>query len=149
MDGALMFAATDGFTVGREVFRLDDVGAYAQDLGAGDSGGSGQWIESSAPTLGQTVTVRGWNAPFGSVLALDLMPLAPSGAFVVAPSISWMSPFTAIPLAVTTAPNWTWSVPLPADPALHGVAFGLQSWTPVGGTLPAETSNGVMLVIGD
>ena len=77
------------------------------------------------------------------------MPLAPTSAFTVGQDLAWMSPATAIPLSVTTAPNWTWSIGLPYDPALTGAAFSLQSWSPVGGTLPAHTSNGVMLVIGD
>ncbi|MDF1799502.1 MAG: hypothetical protein P1V81_10030 [Planctomycetota bacterium] len=148
VDGALMFSAYNGYTVGREVFRLDDIGAYAQDLGRGSSGGSGQWIEATPPALGQTITVRGWNAPSGSILALDLMPQAPTSAFTVGQDVAWMSPLTAIPLSLTTAPSWTWSLPLPLDLALVGTAFSLQSWTPVAGTLPAETSNGVMLVPG-
>ncbi|MDF1799503.1 MAG: hypothetical protein P1V81_10035 [Planctomycetota bacterium] len=147
VDGHLVFAARNSFTVGRELFRVPLPGPYSQDLGLS---GAGHHIATTVPRLGDTITVTGHGAAAGVVSLLGLnAPLpTPKPLFVATGHVAWLSPAAAILLTTTTTPSWSWSTFIPADPGLVGGQLNLQSWTPQSGTFPAETSNGVRLVMG-
>jgi len=147
LNGDLVFAASAPTSTGRELWRFTPAGAYALDLGIS---GNGHLIESTQPALGSTVTVSGTNAPSGqlSLLGLGFPIPAPSGAFTAPGSAGWLDPLSATLLIGTTTPTWSYSLHIVPSPALAGLQFVVQSWTPgSAAAFPATTSNGLLLVL--
>jgi ELWxxDGT repeat protein len=147
--GNLFWIADDPNGVGSELFRIPQPGAHTMTL---EPSGSKQRISSNDPILGTTLTVTGTLAsPTDlSVLVMSAPVAVPHTTLVAYGSAAWVDPASLSVLAVTTSASWTFTSPLPAIPALAGAQFTLQSWTLEGPTLfPAETSNGLTIVLGN
>ena len=145
--GDLLFRAVDT-AFGVELYSMALPGAYAQDLYLS---GNGARLSATPPVLGGTTTIECEGAPAGSV-SLLLMSAhigTPNMTLVAAPSVSWIDPPTVTLRGAFTTESWSKTQPLPATPALVGVQVNLQAWFPIGMTFPAETSNGLHLVLGN
>jgi ELWxxDGT repeat protein len=147
VDGDLFVAASRSFGPGRELYRWSQAGAYVQDLGPL---GPGMRIEASLPKLGRTHVVSGYQSPVGlpSALVMSAPLAAPSNLLVNLGSASWIDPSTFSLLGVTATQSWSLSFPLPSSPGLVGANLNLQSWTLGSPVFPADTSNGLRVVLG-
>jgi len=146
--GDLFFEADDP-NLGKELFRISAVGAYSQDLGLPGLGAPS--LRSTAPVLGSNITFAGDNTPAGSVGVLVLSGHigTPNQVLTSGLSYNWLDFGTAVVHGVITTPSWSITKPVPAIPALAGVQVNMQSWFLPGGAFPAETSNGLHLVVGN
>ena len=61
----------------------------------------------------------------------------------------WLDLASASIQGVITTPSWSITKPIPANPALTGVQLNLQGWFLPGAAFPAETTNGLHLVVGN
>lgn len=146
--GSLYLAAEDPNGVGDELWELPVPGAHVLDLGF--TSGS-LVVESDAPVLGQSVSVRGWNAPAGdaSVLALSAPLSSPTTNPLLGSAALWLDLGTFQLLKVALTPNWTYPQTLPLDAALVGAAFNVQAFTVDATTLTDwKASNGLRLFLG-
>ena len=145
VNGDLFYVASAPSSVGREVFRSIQPGGYVQDLGLS---GAGHQITANPALLGGQVTFRGSNAPAGtSYFGFGPSVAAPSAGLVLSGHAAWLNPAASQVATITTTPNWTYTIPVPSNPAFVGVQFNFQSWTLNGG-FPASTSNGLQFVVG-
>ena len=145
VDGDLLFVASQPSGVGTEVFRSQAVGGYVQDLGLS---GSGQQLSSEVALLGGSVTIFGANAPAGaSYLVYGPSQPFPTSTSVQPGNAAWIAPAGAVIATVTQTPSWSYTTPVPANPALLGLQYTFQSWS-VSGGFPATTSNGLQFVVG-
>lgn len=145
VDGDLLFVASQPWGVGIELFRSPAVGGYVQDLGLS---GSGQQISSEVARIGGSVTIHGANAPAGaSYLVYGPSQPFPTATSVVPDNAAWIAPAGAVIATLTQTPSWSYTTPVPPNPALVGLQYTFQSWS-VNGGLPATTSNGLQFVIG-
>ena len=145
VDDKLVFVGTQASGAGREVFAYNAPGPHVIDFGLS---GSGQSLRASTPKLGATLTIRGFAAPTGvSLLSYQIGTPQPSKALVAANSVAWLDPLNSQILSITNTPDWTYQTMLPNTAALAGLKVTCQSWTYTG-SLPVETSNGLLLVLG-
>jgi hypothetical protein len=145
VDDKLVFVGTQASGAGREVFAYNAPGPHVIDLGLS---GSGQSLRASTPKLGATLTIRGFAAPTGvSLLSYQIGTPQPSKALVAANSVAWLDPLNSQILSITNTPDWTYQTMLPNTATLAGLKVTCQSWTYTG-SLPVETSNGLLLVLG-
>jgi len=147
--GSLFWSANDPNGSGVELHRMPQSGGHAMVL---EPSGSGQRIRSNDPILGTTLTVTGSLASTTdvSVLVMSAPVAAPHSTLVAYGSAAWVELASLSVLTTTATSNWTYTTALPATPALAGAKFTLQSWTLKGPTaLPAETSNGLTIVLGN
>jgi ELWxxDGT repeat protein len=146
VDGELVFAA-DTAEFGRELAHFSTPLAYTQDLGLASAGSA---LGAIAPALGQSIVVEGSGSPAGSVgyLLMSNHTAASTSTLLLPTSASWIDPLSVIALKVITTPDWSYTAPVPAAPALAGLQFNLQSWHLPGGLFPAKASNGLELVLG-
>ena len=145
VNGDLFYVASAPSSVGREVFRSIQPGGYVQDLGLS---GTGHQITANPALLGGQVTFRGSNAPAGtSYFGFGPSVATPSAGLVLPGHAAWINPASSQVATITTTPNWSYTIPVPSNPAFVGVQFNFQSWTFNGG-FPASTSNGLLFVVG-
>lgn len=145
-DGDLFFVATDEYG-DRELFHFDCSGADVIDLGMGASGAR---LSATLPVLGQALSISVEHAPAGTISLLGFsMAAGPVATHMMPGNASWIDEATFQLLSVSAGPDWTTTLNVPDQPALQGVRVNLQAWSLVGGSLPALTSNGLRLVLGD
>lgn len=145
--GDLFFKADDPY-LGQELFHVPTAGAYTQDLGLS---GDGSVLSADFPLLGSTVGINVDNVPAGSIglLMMSAPTNGPASFLTDANSVSWIDPLTYSILNVFVTPSFSTTAAVPATPSLVGGQVHLQSWAVPGTGLPASTSNGLQLVIGN
>jgi len=145
--GDLFFKADDAY-LGKELYHVPTAGAYTQDLGLS---GNGSVLSADFPLLGSTVAISVENAPVGSIglLMMSAPTNGPASFLTNVNSVSWIDPLTYSILNVFLTPSFATTAAVPATPALVGGQVHLQSWAIPGSGLPASTSNGLQLVIGN
>ena len=144
--GGLFFNGDDPL-IGKELFMVPLAGAYVQDLGVS---GDGSKLSSTFPVLGSSATVSVENAPAGSIgVLLMSAPSSPTHILTVPTSVSWIDAATFSILGVYTTPSFSLTQPVPTTPSLVGGQVHLQAWALPAGAVPASTSNGLQLVLGN
>jgi len=144
--GDLLFSAR-ALDQDRELYRLEISDAHVLELGFG---GSGAELTATAPVLGSTAIATVEHAPTGAVGVLALsVPAAPTALLVQPGNASWLSPVGLTILGSSLAQTWSIPISVPLVPALSGLEINAQVWFLPAGTLPASTSNGLRLVLGD
>ncbi|MDF1800507.1 MAG: hypothetical protein P1V81_15120 [Planctomycetota bacterium] len=149
--GALLFGATTP-SMGTELHALLNVGAYSADLGS--PGFGSPRLASSAPLLGANLTFEATGLAPGaaSFLVVSGHTGSPDQLLCSSYSVNWLDVFTANIFGVFVPPAWTtWSSthPVPASPTFVGIQLNAQVWSLPGGGFPAETTNGLHLVLGN
>lgn len=148
VDGQLAFVATDPF-FGIELRSLPLTRATVFDLGASADGIA---LQGTPPVLGQTFEVRVEGVPANAPGAL-LMGPANSAAIdplLAAGHATWIAPNQAVVAALLMgSPTVTRDVPVPATPALAGLTLHVQAYFLPGAALPARSSNGLFVRLGD
>lgn len=147
--GDLVFGAVAASSVGTELFRLPQPGAYQRDLGLG---ASALLLDVEAPQLGSNVQLDLYGAQPGALNTILSSPPIASPLFggALAPlNIAWVNPGALTFLFTVATPSASLSFAVPANPALAGVRLHLQAVTVDPATLPGiVTSNGVEVVVG-
>ncbi|MDF1800707.1 MAG: hypothetical protein P1V81_16145 [Planctomycetota bacterium] len=146
-DGDLFFMADDPY-VGKELFTVAQPGAYTVDLGLA---GQPIRLDATAPILGGSVTFSGSGTPTGGigVLVMSAHTGIPNDLLVTGLSTSWIDITTASVQGVFTTETWSLTKPVPAIPSLVGGQLNFQSWILGAVAFPADTSNGLHLVLGN
>jgi ELWxxDGT repeat protein len=107
-------------------------------------------LHGTLPQLGATWTLRGTRPAAAAIglLAVGAVPATwlPFGAGCAsAVELGGIGVLTALP----QGPAWSWSLPLPAEPALRGITIALQAWFgPSGLAAGFELSNGLLVTFG-
>jgi len=143
--GQLLFTALDNFT--RKVYRIEDVGATAQDLGFGFGGVE---LRATPPFLGGQVhvDVQGGTQGEPKVLLIATPSSLPDTSFMEPGQASWLQTGYLQLGGVFTQTPFDKTLPVPAQPGLAGLRVHMQVWTPGPFGVPATTSNGVALRLG-
>jgi len=143
--GDLLFVAA-GQDLEVELYRYTLPGAHVLELGFG---GNGPRLTATTPALGSNMQATVTGAPLGAINLLLLSnPVGPNAAFVSAASASWIDLFSVQLMSASSQATWTTTVQVPATPSLIGAQVNLQMWSLPPGLLPADTSNGLRLVLG-
>ncbi|MDF1799422.1 MAG: hypothetical protein P1V81_09625 [Planctomycetota bacterium] len=148
MLGDRLFTIGSDPLVGNALYELFDTRALSADLGLS---GGGPKLSASPPVLGASFELRAVDGPAGSVgflvasgpapVAYELVTLPGSVAWLDLPSFWIVGPLAPGSTSMT--------LPVPAVPGLQGQLLNLQAWYLPGASLPAVTSNGVRLRLGD
>ena len=82
------------------------------------------------------------------MLIYSLPVSTPSNLFTSGASATWLDPNSAKFVQAFSGGDWSLTLGLPTAPGLAGFQINLQSFLLPGGTWPAETTNGLSLVLG-
>ena len=144
--GELLFTALDHFE--RLVYRIPDIGATVQDLGFGFDDVE---LRATPPFLGglMSVNVQGGTQGAAKLLLIATPSLEPSALFVEPGHASWLQLGYLQVAAILTHTPFTAQLAVPSQPSLAGLRVHMQVWTPGPFGVPASTSNGVALTLGN
>ena len=144
--GELLFTALDHFE--RLVYRIPDIGATVQDLGFGFDDVE---LRATPPFLGVLMSVNVQDGTQGAakLLLIATPSLEPSALFVEPGHASWLQLGYLQVAAILTHTPFTAQLAVPSQPSLAGLRVHMQVWTPGPFGVPASTSNGVALTLGN
>ena len=144
--GELLFTALDNFE--RFVYRIPDIGATVQDLGFGFDDVE---LRATPPVLGGQVSVDVQSGTHGEVKLLLVAPpsLIPDALFVEPGQASWLQLGYLQVGGVFAQTPFNKQLSVPSQPSLAGLRVHMQVWTPSAFGVPARTSNGLALRLGN
>ena len=146
--GDRLFTIANDQQLGTALFELFDARALTADLGLA---GGGPVLTATPPRIGTSFEVSSIDGPAGSVGFLLLSGPAPAAyeLLTLPGSVSWLDVPSFSIAAVLTPGSSSVTLSVPPLPTLSGTLLNLQAWFLPGATIPAVTSNGLRLKLGD
>ncbi len=131
-----------------ELHVVEDLGAAVRGVGAGCL--ASMSFEASLPRLGNTTTLRGRNAPPGTLglLVFDAALRAPQPLPGPLACAGRVQPLIVLGPVAGSPTSWSFGLTIPNDPTLQGVCLPTQSWWIAPTPLAIATTRTLLLSLG-